>query len=91
MPIKIATASEIQNNFEKYLNLLISGHVIIVTDNGYEVGRLVPKNATASYLTDSLTGILAEVYDINALRKPLKMKYHSISRGFSYFKGILDA
>ena len=68
MPIKIATASEIQNNFEKYLDLLISGHVIIVTDNGYEVDRLVPKNAPSSYLTDSLTGILAEVYDINALK-----------------------
>lgn len=31
MEIKIATASEIQNNFEKYLNLLMEGHEIIVT------------------------------------------------------------
>lgn len=76
MPIKIATASEIQNNFEKYLDLLISGHVIIVTDNGYEVGRLVPKNATASYLTDSLTEILAEVYDLDETRiNRLKGRY----------------
>ena len=58
MAIKIVTASEIQNNFEKYMNLLMAGHEIIVTKNGHEVGRFIPKNAAVSYLTDSLTGIL---------------------------------
>ncbi len=43
---------------------MMSGQEIIVTKNGREVGRFIPKDATASYLTDSLTGILKEGYDI---------------------------
>ena len=65
MAIKIATAPEIQKNFEKYMNLLMNGHEIIVTKNGHEVGRFIPKNAAASYLTDSLTGILTEICELD--------------------------
>ena len=36
----------------------MDGVEIIVTKNGKEVGRFLPKDATVSYLTDSLTGIL---------------------------------
>ena len=53
-----ATATEIQNNFGRYLSLVMSGQEVIVTRNGREVGRFIPKEATVSYLTDSLTGIL---------------------------------
>ena len=53
-----ATATEMQNNFGRYLNLILSGQEIIVTKNGHEVGRFIPKDAAVSYLTDSLTGIL---------------------------------
>ena len=60
MAIETATATEIQNNFERYLNLVMSGNEVIVTKNGCEVGRFIPKDAAISYLTDSLTGILKE-------------------------------
>ena len=53
-----ATATEMQNNFGRYLSIVIGGDEVIVTRNGKEVGRFVPKGATVSYLTDSLTGIL---------------------------------
>lgn len=53
-----ATATEMQNNFGRYLSLVIGGAEVIVTKNGKEVGRFVPKDASISYLTDSLTGIL---------------------------------
>lgn len=53
-----ATATEMQNNFGRYLNLVMSGQEIIVTKNGREVGRFIPKDTAVSYLTDSLTGIL---------------------------------
>ncbi len=53
-----ATATEMQNNFGRYLSLVMDGVEIIVTKNGKEVGRFLPKDATVSYLTDSLTGIL---------------------------------
>ena len=40
----IATATEMQNNFGKYLNLVMSGQEIIITKNGHEVGRFVFDN-----------------------------------------------
>jgi prevent-host-death family protein len=71
-----ATATEMQNNFGRYLNLVMSGQEIIVTKNGREVGRFVPRDATVSYLTDSLTGILKGDYDLDeAKTERLQEKY----------------
>lgn len=71
-----ATATEMQNNFGKYLNLVMSGQEIIVTKNGREVARFIPKDAAVSYLTDSLTGILKGNYDLEeAKTESLKEKY----------------
>ncbi len=72
------TASEMQNNFGKYLNLVMSGQEIIITKNGREVGCFIPKDAAVSYLTNSLTGILKENYDIDeAKSERLKEKYEA--------------
>lgn len=68
MTIETATATEMQNNFGRYLNLVMSGKEIIVTKNGREVGRFIPKNAAVSYLTDSLTGILKEDNDFDEIK-----------------------
>lgn len=59
-----ATAAEMQNNFGKYLNMVINGDEVVVTENGREVGRFIPKNTAVSYLTDSLTGILKKNYNL---------------------------
>ena len=59
----IATATQMQINFGKYLNLMMKGQGVIVTKNGKEIGRLVPKNTVVSYLSDSLTGILKNEYN----------------------------
>lgn len=73
-----ATATEMQNNFGKYLNLVIGGQEVIVTKNGREVGRFVPKSATVSYLTDSLTGILKGDYDLDEMKSErLREKYEA--------------
>jgi len=70
------TATEMQNNFGKYLALVIEGRQIILTRNGKEVGRFIPKDAAVSYLTDSLTGILKETADIDQAREErLNEKY----------------
>ena len=72
----IATATEIQNNFGKYLALVQSGQEVIVTRNGKEVGRFIPKDRAVSYLTDSLLGILKGDTDIGQARKErLREKY----------------
>ena len=73
-----ATATEMQNNFGKYLNLVMSGQEIIVTKNGREVGRFIPKDAAVSYLTDSLTGILKGDNDLDrAKSERLKEKFET--------------
>ncbi len=79
MKIATASATEIQNNFGKYLNLVISGQEIIVTKNGKEVGRFIPKDAAVTYLTDSLTGIVESNYDIDdAKAERLMEKYGTV-------------
>ena len=76
MMIETATATEMQNNFGRYLSMVMSGQEIIVTKNGKEVGRFIPKDETVSYLKDSLTGILQEDYDLDeAKEESLREKY----------------
>lgn len=74
-----ATATEMQNNFGRYLNLVMSGQEVIVTKNGREVGRFIPKEAAVSYLTDSLTGILKEEYDLDEAKSERLMEKYGIA------------
>ena len=75
----IATATEMQNNFGKYLDMVIRGQEIIVTKNGHEVGRFLPKEKAVSYLSDSLVGYLREGNNDSDYKKEkekkLKKKY----------------
>ena len=71
-----ATATEIQNNFGRYLSMVMDGIEVIVTKNGKEVGRFLPRASAVSYLTDSLTGILKEDMDLDQVKgERLKEKY----------------
>ena len=79
MIVATATATEMQNNFGRYLNLVMSGQEVIVTKNGREVGRFVPKDAAFSYLTDSLIGILKEDYSLEEVKtERLTQKYGAV-------------
>ena len=74
-----ATATEMQNNFGRYLALVQGGSEVIVTRNGKEVGRFIPRDAAVSYLTDSLTGILKGDKDIDqAKEERLREKYEVV-------------
>ncbi|MBR3514718.1 MAG: type II toxin-antitoxin system prevent-host-death family antitoxin [Lachnospiraceae bacterium] len=71
-----ATATEMQNNFGRYLALVQSGKEVIVTRNGKEVGRFIPRDMAVSYLTDSLTGILKGDMDTDqAKEEGLRERY----------------
>ena len=74
-----ATATGMQNNFGRYLNLVMSGQEVIVTKNGREVGHFIPKDAAVSYLTDSLTGILKEEYDLDEAKSERLMEKYGIA------------
>lgn len=76
--IATATSTEMQNNFGRYLQMVMNGGEVIVTRNGKEVGRLIPRKAAVSYLTDSLTGILSGNEDPDQTRaERLTEKYES--------------
>ena len=71
-----ATATEMQNSFGRYLALVQDGGEVIVTKNGKEVGRFIPRAKAVSYLTDSLTGILKGDMDADQAREErLREKY----------------
>ena len=74
--IYTATATEMQNNFGKYLAIILNGDEVIVKKNGKEVGRFIPRETVISYLTDSLTGILHGDYDLEKVKEEkLREKY----------------
>ncbi len=76
MEIATITATEIQNNFGRYLNFVIDGNQIILTKNGKEVARMIPRETVVSSITDSLTGILKNMTDPAEEReKELAEKY----------------
>lgn len=73
-----ATATEMQNNFGRYLNIVMGGGEVIVTKNGREVGRFIPKDTAISYLTDSLTGVLKGDHNLDDAREAdLRKKYEA--------------
>ena len=64
------TATDIQNNFGKYLKAV---------QEGKEVARLISKDTGISFLTDSLTGILKKDYNEKDIRaERIAEKYENI-------------
>ena len=72
------TATEIQNNFGKYLQYVQSGNDVIILRNGKEVARLISRERTVSFLTDALVGVLKENYDDKAIREERAKKYENL-------------
>lgn len=73
----IATTTEVQNNFGKYLQMVQDGDEVIVLKNGKEVARLISHNKSVSFLTDSLIGVLKGDYDDKEARSERMQKYES--------------
>lgn len=63
-----ATAAEVQNNFGHFLQAVSSGDEILITQNGKEIARIIPREKSVSFLTDSLTGVLKNDYDDKKMR-----------------------
>lgn len=71
------TATEMQNNFGKYLQLAQTAGEVIVIKNGREVARLVSREKSVSFLTDSLLGVLSGEHDDKQIRAERMQKYES--------------
>ena len=63
-----ATATEVQNNFGRFLQYVSEGNEVIILKNGKEVARLISQEKTVSFLTDSLRGVLKSDYDDKKIR-----------------------
>jgi len=63
-----ASATEVQNNFGRFLQYAIDGGEVIILKNGKEVARLISREKTVSFLTDSMRGVLSGDYDDKAMR-----------------------
>lgn len=72
-----ATATDVQNNFGKYLQLVQTCGEVIVMKNGKEVARLVSHDKSVSFLTDSLLGVIKGDYDDKEVRRERMLKYES--------------
>ena len=73
-----ATATDVQNNFGKYLQAVQMGDEIIILKNGVEVARLISKNTAVSFLTDSRTGILSNDYNERIVREERLRKHEAL-------------
>ncbi len=72
-----ATATEVQNNFGRFLKLVQEGQEIVIIKNGTEVARLISKSQTVSFLSDSLVGVLSSDIDEKKVRAENMDRYEN--------------
>ena len=73
-----ATATEVQNNFGRFLKMVQEGQEIVIVKNGSEVARLISKGQTVSFLSDSLVGVLSSDVDEKKARAERMASYESV-------------
>lgn len=71
----IATATEVQNNFGRFLKLAQDGGEVVILKNGVEIARLVSKEKTVSFLSDRLVGVLSGDADEKTARQERMRRY----------------
>ena len=72
----IVRETDLRNNVGPYLDMAVNGREVIVTREGREVVRLLPRGAVVSFLTDALTGALRGVERPETAREEyLREKY----------------
>ena len=72
------TTTDVQNNFGTYLQAVQMGEEIIILKNGNEVARLISKERSVSFLTNSLVSVLKGDYDDKAIIAERATRYESI-------------
>ena len=75
--MKTVNATEMKNNFGKYLKLTMKGEEIVIMKNGVEVARLISCDKTVSFLSDSLLGVLKNDYSNVDIKEARTHKYEN--------------
>ena len=73
--MRMATATDVQNNFGKYLQYAMENGEVVILRNGKRVARIVSEEATVGYLTDSLLGVLKQQYSDDEVKSARTAKY----------------
>lgn len=71
-------ATDFQNNFGKYLQLVQTGEEVIILRNGKEVARMISHDRSVSFLTDSLVGVLKNDYNDKVEKAERMSRYESV-------------
>ena len=71
----LVTATEIKNSFGKYLKYVMEGNEVIITKNGTEVARIIPKKEKITFLSGLLRGLLHDEDPDKAREEALEDKY----------------
>ncbi len=75
MSCMAVTATEIKNSFGKYLRYVMEGNEVIITKNGAEVARIIPRQEKITFLSELLRGVLHDEDEDEARREALGNKY----------------
>lgn len=75
--MEFVTATDIQNNFGKFLSMAQDGIEIVITKNGIEVARLISKEKTVSFLSDTLVGVISPSISEKQARAERLAKYEN--------------
>ena len=75
--MRMATATDVQNNFGRYLQYAIENGEVVILRNGKRVARIISEEATVSYLTDSLLGVLKKQYSDGEAKDARIAKYET--------------
>ena len=54
----IARATEVKNNFGKYMKHIFNNEEVIITKHGKQIARIMPVDKVTSYLSESLVNEL---------------------------------
>ena len=73
--MRMASATEVQNNFGRYLQYAIEQGEVVILRNGKRVARIVSEDATVGFLTDSLCGVLKQQYSDEEVKSARCDKY----------------
>lgn len=71
------SATEIQNNFGKYLQYAIDHGEVVILRGGKRVARLVSEEASIGYLADTLLGVLHADPSDDDVKQARTASYHA--------------
>ena len=75
----IATREKIQEHISEYLDMMENGQEIIMTKDGKEIGRFLPRGKVVTLIGERLAGILRRDLDADKVREEMLRKKYEIA------------